>query len=69
MAEVVKGQCKDAGGGEYLYAARLLPSRAIVCGGSGFNEVRVFNRDTKMVSLCIISQVQGAYTFITFMLQ
>ncbi|VDD77197.1 unnamed protein product [Mesocestoides corti] len=33
--------------GEYLYAARLLPSRAIVCGGSGFNEVRLVNRDTK----------------------
>ncbi|VDK32332.1 unnamed protein product [Taenia asiatica] len=48
VADVVKGQCKDAGGGEYLYAARLLPSRAIVCGGSGFNEVRVFHRDTKM---------------------
>ncbi|KAL5102974.1 hypothetical protein TcWFU_006931 [Taenia crassiceps] len=53
VADIVKGQCKDAGGGEYLYAARLLPSRAIVCGGSGFNEVRVFHRDTKMLAIRI----------------
>ncbi|VDM34589.1 unnamed protein product [Hydatigera taeniaeformis] len=53
VMEVVKGQCTDAGGGEYLYAARLLPSRAVVCGGSGFNDVRVFNRDTKMAVIRI----------------
>ncbi|CDS41636.1 wd40 repeat [Echinococcus multilocularis] len=48
VVEPVKGQSRDGGGGEYLYAARLLPSRAIVCGGSGFNEVRVVHRDTKL---------------------
>lgn len=36
--------------GEYLYAARLLPSRAVVAGGSGFQEVRVVGRDTLLVS-------------------
>ncbi len=36
--------------GEYLYAARLLPSRAVICGGSGFNEVRIVHRDNKLVS-------------------
>lgn len=32
--------------GEYPYAARLLPSRALVVAGSGFHEVRVVGRDT-----------------------
>lgn len=32
--------------GEYPYAARLLPSRAVVAAGSGFQEVRVVGRDT-----------------------
>lgn len=32
--------------GEYPYAARLLPSRAVVAAGSGFYEVRVVGRDT-----------------------
>ncbi|KAM3174879.1 hypothetical protein ACTXT7_009613 [Hymenolepis weldensis] len=41
--------CGDGASGEYLYAARLLPSRAVICGGSGFREVRVMSRETKMV--------------------
>ncbi|KAF6770520.1 hypothetical protein AHF37_10684 [Paragonimus kellicotti] len=40
----VSDQAKDSG--EYPYAARLLPSRAIVAAGSGFHEVRVIGRDT-----------------------
>ncbi|VDL89064.1 unnamed protein product [Schistocephalus solidus] len=39
--------------GEYLYAAKLLPSRAVVCGGSGFKEVRIVHRDTKLPILRI----------------
>uniref|UniRef100_A0A0R3TE45 PRKCSH_1 domain-containing protein n=1 Tax=Rodentolepis nana TaxID=102285 RepID=A0A0R3TE45_RODNA len=42
--------CGDGASGEYLYAARLLPSHAVVCGGSGFREVRVVSRETKMAS-------------------
>ncbi|CAL8082657.1 unnamed protein product [Calicophoron daubneyi] len=32
--------------GEYPYAAKLLPNRAVVAAGSGFQEVRVVGRDT-----------------------
>ncbi|VDN13093.1 unnamed protein product [Dibothriocephalus latus] len=39
--------------GEYLYAAKLLPSRAVICGGSGFKEVRIVHRDTKLPVLRI----------------
>nr|VZI32963.1 unnamed protein product [Spirometra erinaceieuropaei] len=39
--------------GEYLYAAKLLPSRAVICGGSGFKEVRIVHRDTKLPILRI----------------
>lgn len=51
--EVLKPTETSDGGGEYLYTGRLLPSRAVVCGGSGFREVRVFHRDTKLVSLVV----------------
>uniref|UniRef100_A0A183ASR8 Thiolase_N domain-containing protein n=1 Tax=Echinostoma caproni TaxID=27848 RepID=A0A183ASR8_9TREM len=40
----VKNPAQESG--EYPYAARLLPSRAIVAAGSGFQEVRVVGRDT-----------------------
>ncbi|VEL37688.1 unnamed protein product [Protopolystoma xenopodis] len=35
--------------GEYPYSARLLPCRALACGGSGFRELRVINRDTLLI--------------------
>lgn len=46
--------CGDGASGEYLYAARLLPSRAVICGGSGFREVQVMSRETKMVNCASI---------------
>ena len=52
VLKAAEGQIEtSSGGGEYLYAGRLLSNRAIVCGGSGFREVRVFHRDTKLVGL------------------
>lgn len=43
----VKNKAQESG--EYPYAARLLPSRAVVAAGSGFQEVRVVGRDTLLV--------------------
>ncbi|THD24888.1 Coronin protein crn1 [Fasciola hepatica] len=40
----IKNKAQESG--EYPYAARLLPSRAVVAAGSGFQEVRVVGRDT-----------------------
>ncbi|KAM7534820.1 hypothetical protein Aperf_G00000113815 [Anoplocephala perfoliata] len=38
---------------EYLYSAHFLPNRAVICGGSGFNEVQVM-----LVSIPVNSAVQ-----------
>ncbi|KER22262.1 hypothetical protein T265_09592 [Opisthorchis viverrini] len=56
--------------GEYPYAARLLPSRAVVAGGSGFHGVRVVGRDTLLpiaripmdsVVQCMDTILEGRY--------
>nr|CAH8863900.1 unnamed protein product [Trichobilharzia regenti] len=48
MSGSVWGEHGMGDSGEYLYAARFLPCRAVVAGGSGFRQIRVIGRDTHL---------------------